>query len=163
MADELQFSLIGVDSLIGKLDSISQEVRFKGGRFAIRKAAKIVLDAAKANALRIDDPETGRVIADNIAMRWGSRRFKRTGDLSMRIGVYGRIKDAAKGNPDAGKGGPTNHAMLVELGTKYARAQPYLRPALSQNISGVTSTFVIDLEKAIDRAIRRAAKKAAKI
>lgn len=163
MADNVEFSILGLESLLGKLDAVSHDIRYKGGRSALRRAAKIVVDQAKQNAARIDDPETGRSIAHNIAMRWNGKLFKRTGDLGFRIGVLtGSIRRAKPGNPDTGQGGATPHALLVELGTEKARAQPYLRPAMESNIGAVTSEFVKHYEKAVDRAIKRAAKKAAK-
>jgi len=161
MSDGVQFSLTGLDSLLGKLDAVKHDVRYRGGRFALRKAAQVIRDQAKRNAERIDDPETGRVIADNIAERWGSRRFKNTGDLSFRIGVLtGSVRQMMRGNPDTGKGGATPHAMLVELGTEKSRAQPYLRPAADQAMHAAINTFVTEYEKALDRAIKRASKSA---
>ena len=163
MADSVEFSITGLDSLLGKLDAVTYDVKRKGGRSALRKAAMVVVDKAKQNAQRIDDAATGRAIADNIALRWNGRLFKRTGDLGFRIGVLtGSTRNLEPGNPDTGPGGATPHAMLVELGTEKARAQPYLRPALENQIGEVTNTFVTEYEKAIDRAIKRAAKKAAK-
>jgi len=163
MADYIEFSLTGLDSLLGKLESVSHDVKRKGGRFALRKAAQIIVDKARQNAQRIDDAETGRTIADNISMRWNGRLFKRTGDLGFRIGVLtGSIRNMEPGNPDTGPGGATPHAMLVELGTEKARAQPYLRPAAENNIGEVVDEFVRQYEKAVDRAIKRAKKKAAK-
>ncbi|RQC10552.1 HK97-gp10 family putative phage morphogenesis protein [Pseudomonas aeruginosa] len=163
MADTVEFSITGLDSLLGKLDSVKGDVKYKGGRYALRKAAQIIVDKAKQNAERIDDPETGRSIAENIAMRWNGRLFKRTGDLGFRIGVLtGSIRNMQPGNPDTGAGGATPHAMLVELGTEKARAQPYLRPAGDTSISAVTDEFVQQYEKAVDRAIKRAAEKANK-
>ncbi len=162
MADTVEFSITGLDSLLGKLDSVKDDVKRKGGRYALRKAAQIIVDKAKQNAERIDDSETGRSIAENIAMRWNGRLFKRTGDLGFRIGVLtGSIRNMEPGNPDTGPGGATPHAMLIELGTEKARAQPYLRPAAENNIGAVTDEFVRQYERAIDRAIKRAHKKAA--
>lgn len=163
MADSVEFSITGLESLLGKLESVTYDMKRKGGRSALRKAAMVVVDKAKQNAQRIDDAETGRSIADNIALRWDGRLFKRTGDLGFRIGVLtGSTRNLQPGNPDTGKGGATPHAYLVELGTEKARAQPYLRPALEGQIGEVTNTFVTAYELAIDRAIKRAAKKAAK-
>lgn len=41
------------------------------------------------------------------------------------------------------------------------KASPFMRSALADNIAEVTSTFVSEYEKAIDRAIKRAQKMAA--
>jgi HK97 gp10 family phage protein len=161
MADSVEFNIEGLDSLLAKLATVTQDVRRKGGRSALRKAAKLIADKAKEGAARIDDPETGRSIAANIAIRWDGRRFKRTGDLGFRVGVQHGAVIKTKGNPDPGVNGPTPHFRLIEFGTANMAAQPFLRPALANNISQATSVFVAAYEKAIDAAIKRAAKKAA--
>ena len=130
MADGVEFKLEGIEELIGKLDSVTVDVKRKGGRSALRKAAQLVMAKAKENASRLDDPETGRSIAANIALRWDGRRFKRSGDLGFRIGVMHGAKIRTKGNPDEGVNGPTPHWRLLEYGTSRMRAQPFMRPAL---------------------------------
>ncbi|MBH3412717.1 HK97-gp10 family putative phage morphogenesis protein [Pseudomonas putida] len=159
MADSVEFSITGLDSLLGKLESVSYDVRRKGGRAALRKAAQLVVQKAKEGAERIDDKETGRSIADNIALRWNGKLFKQTGDLGFRVGVlHGAVlKDGGDLSPNS----PTPHWRLIEFGTEHIAAVPFMRPALANSISEVTATFVTEYEKAIDRAIRRAAKKAA--
>lgn len=157
MAD-VEFSITGLDGLLGKLDSLSYDVRRKGGRAALRKAAQVVMQKAKEGAERIDDKETGRSIADNITLRWNGKLFKQTGDLGFRVGVlHGAVlKDGGDLSPNS----PTPHWRLIEFGTEKMAAAPFMRPALANSISEVTNTFVTEYEKAIDRAIRRAAKKA---
>ncbi|WP_054913194.1 HK97-gp10 family putative phage morphogenesis protein [Pseudomonas sp. NBRC 111127] len=159
MADGVEFSILGLDSLLGKLSEVSVDVRHKGGRAALRKAAQVVVQKAKAGAERIDDKATGRSISDNIALRWNGRLFKRTGDLGFRVGVlHGAV---LKDGGDLSSNAPTPHWRLIEFGTEKMPAAPFMRPALADSISEVTNTFVTEYEKAIDRAIRRAAKKAA--
>lgn len=159
MADGVDFSILGLEGLLGKLATVSVDVRHKGGRAALRKAAQVVVQKAKAGAERIDDKATGRSISDNIALRWNGRLFKRTGDLGFRIGVlHGAV---LKDGGDLSSNAPTPHWRLIEFGTEKMPAAPFMRPALADSISEVTNTFVTEYEKAIDRAIRRAAKKAA--
>lgn len=165
MADTIEFSITGLDSLLGKLEEISYDVKRKGGRSALRKAAQELAGKAKENALKIDDPSTPESIANNITLRWNGRLFKRTGDLGFRVGVLGgaRIpKSKPKGTDPGGPGGDTRYWAFVEFGTERARSQPFMRKALADNISQITNTFVSEYEKAIDRAIKRAAKKATK-
>ncbi|MPS97504.1 MAG: HK97 gp10 family phage protein [Pseudomonas sp.] len=160
MADGVEFSITGLDSLLGTLDSVSYDVRRKGGRAALRKAAQVVVQKAREGAERIDDKETGRSIAENIALRWNGRLFKQTGNLGFRIGVlHGAVlKDGGDLSPNS----PTPHWRLIEFGTEKMAAAPFMRPALANSISEVTNAFLTEYEKSIDRAIRRAAKKAAR-
>ncbi|WP_438307248.1 HK97-gp10 family putative phage morphogenesis protein [Pseudomonas guariconensis] len=162
MADGVEFSITGLESLLGKLDAVSYDLRRKGGRAALRKAAQVVMQKAKEGAERIDDKETGRSIADNIALRWNGRLFKQTGDLGFRIGVLHGAVLAKKGETvDLSTNAPTPHWRLIEFGTEKMAAAPFMRPALANSIAEVTNTFVSEYEKSIDRAILRAAKKAA--
>lgn len=156
MMADVEFSLVGIDSLVGKLESISYDVKRKGGRSALRKAAQLVAGKMKEGAQRIDDPETGRSIANNVALRWNGKLFKASGDLGFRIGV---LKGAVlKNGGDTSADAPTPHWRLIEFGTVKMRAQPFARKALADNISEATSTFITEYEKSIDRAIKRASK-----
>ncbi|WP_154927169.1 HK97-gp10 family putative phage morphogenesis protein [Klebsiella michiganensis] len=157
MADGVEYKLTGVDELLGKLESITDDMKRKGGRAALRKAANVIANRAKANTRRLDDPETGRSIADNIAVRWNGREFKRNGNLGFRIGVlHGAV---LKRHPDKAKNAPTPHWRLLEFGTENMRAQPIMRPAAENGAEEAMNTFVEEYGKSIDRAIARAAKK----
>lgn len=162
MADSVEFSLIGLDSLLGKFESIAYDVKRKGGRAALRKAAQLIANVAKQNAQALDDSETGRSIADNVALRWNGRIFKRSGDLGFRVGVLQGAKTAKKGDPalPTNTGSATPHWRLLEFGTSKMAAKPFLRKALADNIGAATSEFLNQYEKSIDRAIKRAQKKA---
>ena len=46
-----------------------------------------------------------------------------------------------KGFKDEEGNNPVNYAHLVEKGTKYAKAQPFLRPAMEENRAKVTSIY----------------------
>lgn len=157
MAETIEFSLTGLDSLLGKLDAVSYDVKRKGGRAALRKAAQVIAQKAKEGAERLDDKETGRSIADNIALRWNGRLFKRSGDLGFRVGVlHGAV---LRDGGDLSANSPTPHWRLLEFGTEKMPAAPFMRPALADNISEATNTFLTEYEKSIDRAIRRAARR----
>lgn len=157
MAETVEFSLLGLDSLLGKIQAVKYETKRKGGRAALRRAANVVAEKAKQGAERLDNKETGRAISDNIAVRWNGRLFKRSGDLGFRVGVLhgALLADGGDLSPNA----PTPHWRLLEFGTEKMPAGPFMRPALADNISEVTGTFITEYEKAIDRAIKRALKK----
>lgn len=155
MAD-VEFSLIGVEKLSKTIEAVKYDIRRKGGRFALRKAANIVADALKQNAARLDDPTTGQKIADNVAVRFSSRAFKRTGNLVFRVGILKGAVLSKAGDKNANA--PTPHWRLLEFGTEKMPAQPFARLAFERNIGQATSEFLTQYQKALDRAIKRAAK-----
>lgn len=157
------FSLIGAESVIAQLKEVKRDVRFKGGRFALRKAAKIVEAKAKAGAAQVDDPASDASIEKNITTRFSSRTFKRSGDLMFRVGVMGGAGGNRPSSDFAGlPGGDTRHWRQLEFGNENHAAQPFMRKALSDSIHEVTSTFLTEYDKALGRAIRRAQRQAAK-
>lgn len=156
MAD-VTFEMEGGAALNAKLKAVTYDVKRKGGRFGLRKAANLVREAAQRKAEPLDDPRTGQKIADNIAVRWDGRYFSDTGDLKFRVYVKGGNRTT--GSPaDTGAGGATPHWHLIELGTSNMPAQPFMRPALSENIAAASSEFARQFEKSVDRAVKRAAK-----
>lgn len=178
MADGVEVSLNGLDSLLGKMEAVSDVTRNKAGRFALRKAANLIRDRARSNAARIDDPLTKEAIYKNIVASFGSREFRRTGDLTFRVGVMGGARQYAntkanvrkgrvgrtyktagdKGNP----GGDTWYWRMLEFGTEHAAARPIIRPAMNGIDGPVINVFAEEMEKAIDRAIRQAMKRGTK-
>ena len=159
MTDGVEFSIIGLDELQAKLDSVTQDMKRRGGRFALRKAAQVLKGQIQDNARRIDDPKTAADIAANVTERWSGRTFKRTGNLAFRVGVMG---GAGGSNPSSAfshlPGGDTRHWRFVEFGTSRTRAQPFMRPAADQTTGEVINEFVTQYEKALVRAIRRASR-----
>lgn len=153
MADGVSFTLTGFEEVRKKLAITPIKVRTKGARKALSAAANIVTKAARQNAERVDDPETGRRIRDNIGKRSRSAYSRRTGDAMVSIGVLSTRGPIPKGNPDTGRRGNTPHWHLVELGTEKARAQPFLRPALESNIGAVIDKFAVELDKEIEKAL----------
>jgi HK97 gp10 family phage protein len=155
VADNIQFSILGLDEVLGRMEGLPKAWRKKGARFAMRKAANLVAAAAKQNAERLDDPATASVISQNIAVRFSSRRMKTTGDVMFRVGVRGgaRLTDQQK---SAGlPGGGTQHWRLLEFGTENARAQPFMRPSLSNNINQATDEFVKKLDGWTGRNLKK--------
>ena len=177
--DDIQFNLEGLDSLLGKLEAVQYDVKRKGGRSALRKAAKLVAEKVKAAAARIDDAATRENISKNITIRWSNKTFKRTGDLGFRVGILGGARVPAKrvrkrgtatldelgefaGAGSKNPGGDTFHWRFIEFGTQKVAAQPFMRPALASSVDEATNAFIKNYELAIDRALKKAAKKAAR-
>lgn len=152
---EFTVKMDGVDALNRKLEGLKYDVQKKGGRFALRKAAQVIRDAARQNAQQVDDSETGRSIAQNITEKWNGRLNKTTGDLGFRVGVQGGAK-VPSGNKDEGAGGPTPHWRLLEFGTEKMQARPFFARALPENAQKATDVFIEQFGRAIDRALKRA-------
>lgn len=175
MADTVEFSLNGIEGVLGKIEALKSETRLKGGRYALRKAAQVLQKQAIENARRIDDPQTAEQIANNIVVRWAGRRFKYAGDLMFRIGVLGGARQYAntKANVREGRagktyatlgdktnpGGDTWYWRFQEFGTEHSPAHPFLRPAAEQASGAAVDEFVLQFNKTIERALRRSAKR----
>ena len=159
MADTIQFNLIGLEALDAKLKTVSDDIKYKGGRFALRKAASLIAEKAKEGAERVDDPKSPARIADNIVTRFSRRRFNKTGDLMFRVGVMGGAGGKASSDSYGNlPGGDTRHWRQLEFGNEHMPAQPFMRKALADNISEAIGEFATHYDKALDRAIKRAAK-----
>ena len=157
MAD-FSVKLNGLDELNKKLQGLSYDMARKGGRFALRKAAGVIVKRAQTNAQAFDDPETGRSIAKNVISKWNGRLNKTTGDLGFRIGVQGGSRISKKGNPDEGANGPTPHWRFVEFGSEHNTPKPFLRAAGSEAAQAATDEFIRQYGPALDRALLRAGK-----
>lgn len=155
MAD-VSFGIHGLDAVLGKLEAVKGEARKKSTRFALRKAANVVRDNIKANALRLDDPSTANSIAENVVVRADNQYFRQIGDIKMSVGIRGgaRSKKKNASNP----GGDTYYWRFLEFGTENMAAQPFMRPGMAESIDPAANEFLKHFDKALARAIRRANK-----
>lgn len=160
--DGINYTMEGLPELLGKLDAVTDDMKFRGGRFALRRAAQVIRDQAKSNAAKIDDPKTAESIEKNIVERWNGRLFKRTGRLGFRVGVMGGAGGNKPASAFAGlPGGDTRQAFRQqEFGNSNHPAQPFMRPAADQAGQEAVDTFIKEYSKALDRALRRARKRA---
>jgi len=157
-----------MDATLRKMRELPVKLQKKGLRAALRKGAVIVRDAARNNARRVDDPQTRENIPKNITIQ-SSRRMPK-GDVGLRVGVmggsksYANTKDNVRGRR-AGKsfatggnssnpGGDTFYWRFVELGTSKIRAQPFMVPALSNNVGKVIATVTSELSDQITKLAR---------
>ncbi|MBS3670195.1 HK97-gp10 family putative phage morphogenesis protein [Vreelandella boliviensis] len=161
MTEPLNVNVEGLEPLLARMDNLSFDLRKKGGRFAMRKAANVIRDKARQNAAQVNDPKTPEEIAANIVVRFSPKDFKRNGNLVFRVGVLGGARGhAAASGEVAGKGknnpgGDTFYWRFLEFGTVNMPAQPFARRALSENIQAATDQFVLHYNKSLDRAIKR--------
>ena len=156
MADDFEVHLIGLDDLLVKFKQIPQEVKRRSGRTALRRAANIVRDQLKANAERLNDPSTANSIADNVAVRFSSKRYNQTGDLMFRVGIIGGARQSS--GAGSAPGGDTFYWRFLEFGTSTIKATPFARPAIEQSAQRATDEFIKQFTASLDRAIRRSKK-----
>lgn len=158
MMADFEVKLDGLGPVLAKMQKLKREIRLKPARSALGQAAKLIRQQAQQNALQVNDPDTGRTIADNIVQRFRSRYHKRTGDLMISVGVGTEKGHIPKGNPDTGPKGNTPHWHLLELGTERMPAQPFLAPAARQQAEAAMHKFGSSLDKGIDRILKKAGK-----
>ena len=169
--DRFDVKVEGVDQLVLKLKGLSNDLQYKGGRAALRRAANVIRDAAINNAWNLDDTATAEAIAKNIVVRWSSKAFRANGDLNFRIGVLGGAKQSSeaykklgiyKGKGKDNPGGDTFYWRFLEFGKEETPARPFMRPALEASSQKATDTFIREYEKYVDRVLARAIKKASR-
>lgn len=142
-----EFKIEGLDAVLVKMRGLAPKLVKKGLRSAGTKAMRIVRDDARRGAKALDDPESAANIAKNIITRYDARGSKRVSGAVTKVGVMGGARPQ-KGREDTG------HWRLLEFGTQHMRAQPFMRPALANNIEAVTATYVQALNTEIDKAVK---------
>lgn len=160
MADfDIDVTMTGLDSVVAKIAAVKYDTARKGGRFALRKAAQVIVKAAQQKARTLDDPDTAKNIATNIKERWNGKLNKLSGDLGFRVGVIGGARFPKRGQkPDLSAGAPTPEWRAFEFGTETTAAQPCLVPAFKANLQAATDTFIVQYGAALGRAISKAGK-----
>lgn len=123
----------GLEDVLGRLRKLPDRIGNNAARRSLRKGANIIRDAARNNAKRVDDPESGNKIWKNIVVSGGGKKRERSaGGPVMRVGVLGGAKskkggDAfATGGSKSNPGGDTWYWRLLEFGTSKMPAHPIL-------------------------------------
>lgn len=156
----IKVNVEGLAEIERKLKQLPEKIGKNAMRRALRKGANVIRDAAKANARRIDDPQTREKIHENIAVASGGRRREReAGGVMMRVGVRGgaRLTRGDNGAP----GGNTTYwrfvefGARVELGNSEDRAQPFLTPAGVEKAQAAYDATAADMTKQLDKEIAK--------
>ncbi len=156
MVDPVTANVEGLEPLLARMENLSFDLRKKGGRFAMRKAANLIRDKARENAKQLDDPTSAADISANVAVRFSPKDFKRNGNLVFRVGVLGGAGGRKSAEQLSGlPGQDTRHWRQQEFGNSRHPAQPFMRRALSENIQAASDEFINQYNKSLDRAIKR--------
>lgn len=144
----------GVTEILAKMAKLEDKPIRNAMRRALRKGAKPIRDAARANAKQIDDPETKEVIAKNIAIAAGGRkRENEVGGPMMRVGVMGGARPT-KGDNGA-PGGNTTYWRFVEFGTSEMKAEPFLRPAGATQAGNAFEATTAAMQTELDKELAK--------
>ena len=168
MANSVEIELFGVQKLVKKLERLPTGLQRKTLHIAFRSGGKIFAEAAKRRAARrtgllaksLGNIKTKTkqkgVVRYKVHPKKGFRRvLKQKRDGS--IGVFGKKKKSAELSESKGSriANPQAYAHLVELGTKHARAHPFMKPAFDARqriaLRKIKGLIGIGLEKAAKR------------
>lgn len=153
---DFEFKLEGIEALERKMKLLPDRFSKRAMRRALRKGANIVRDAARNNARQIDDPETREMIAKNVSVQnGGSRRERQAGGPMMRVGVRGGARPLKRGTETGLPGGDTTHWRFIEFGTANNAAQPFMRPALANNVEAATNAVVAAANVELDKELAK--------
>lgn len=134
MADWITYKLTGADALSKVFRTLPQELQRQVVIPAAKDAMEIILNAAKANWDKIDDPSTFPDISRNVALIEDTKFFEETGSTKISVGIRKRRKGVGGGN--------TYFWKYLELGTVHIRAYAPMRRALNENTQAVFQEFL---------------------
>lgn len=134
MADWITYKLTGATELSRVFKTLPAEMQRQVVVPAAKDAMGVVLQAAKLNWEKIDDPTTFPDISKNVAMIEDTKFFNETGSTKISVGVRKRKRGVAGGN--------TFYWKHLELGTRYIRAYAPMRRALNENRQAVFQEFL---------------------
>lgn len=159
------FEIKGLDGVVRKLRELGPKLAKKGLGASLRKGAVIVRKAAQNRARQFDRSATPAKVYKEIVVRTSSKGFDKYGSVKVQIGVRGGAKRYVNNQKNRRAGrvggryeGPGNvyYWRFLELGTSKMRAQPFMQPALAENVEKVTATVVADLSTRITELVGKA-------
>lgn len=138
----------GLDEVLKRMGALTGKQMIRAIRGGLVRSARIVRDSARDKARALDDPRSPSNIAKNIVTRaGGARSDQREGGVVVKVGVAGGARPA-KGNKDTG------HWRFLEMGTGHHQAQPFMRPAMEDNVERVINDFASNLDAAITKVVK---------
>ena len=153
----LSVEIEGMDEIQQKIKRLgNQKFTRNAATRAARKAMRIVRDAARNGAKSLDNPETAEKIWKNISIASGKAKDKSV--VRLRVGVRGGASVNGRSNRPALAalpGGDTTDWRFPEFGTEHQAAQPFMRPALANNIQQVTDSFSKNFSEELDKELAK--------
>lgn len=152
MADSVTIQVDGLRQLGEALRELGDVTARKICGQATGAAARLVKEAAKNNIRRSPSVDTGSLLESVIVKKLSKSQT----DLTSAHIVTPRHHRQRRKTKQRQSVAP--HAVFVEFGTVNMAAEPFLGPALSQNISQATNAMKDKLSTGIAIAARRARK-----
>lgn len=160
---EINAQIEGLEPVLARLKSLGPDIQRRSLRTGMRKGAALVRKAAQDAA-----PKRSGDMAKNIRIQFASRTAKQVGGVAFRVGVRGGAQQPGSANRYArsrkgrasttAAGGSTWYWRLVEFGTAKMEAQPFMRPALRNNVTRIIDTVAKDVNDGIDQEMKRQAR-----
>lgn len=148
MADKVTVAVTGLSQLIENARGLTDEIRRRIARSMTGTAAKRVKFAAVQNIERSPSIHTGSLHDAVIVKRNGKTKLTSEHLVTVRRRKTGNAKTQAKQHT-------APHARYVEFGTVNMPAEPFLGPALSNNVD----RCIEDMRSTGERRIRQATNK----
>lgn len=152
MAEQIE----GLADLKRSLDDLTNNLKKRIVRAALRDAAAPMLRQARANApvLKSEHPYRLPGTLKRSIVAKSSKRFNgRNGEIGVYIAVHKR--KGLGGKASARNPFDPFYWRFQEFGTKRHRAQPFMRPAFDANASRAIDIFKARLKTSIDKANAR--------
>jgi HK97 gp10 family phage protein len=134
--------LHGLEQTIKNLNSLGSTKARAVSRRALTSASSEPLKVAK----QLVTKDTGQL---KKSLGKKTKTYRNSGTTVVIIGPRVGFMDASTGR------NPVKYGHLVELGTKRARAKPFLRPALAQTKDSVIRNYSVKLWDGIRREVER--------
>lgn len=153
--------ITGLDDALKRMSGLADKMQKKMMTSAMRKGASIVKADAVARAKRFDDPKTPSKVYKEITTRTNSKLGKQEGGVAIQVGVKGGAKRYKDNKENRHKGrvgvayegpGAVYYWRFLEFGTSKMKAQPFMRPALENNVDKVVSAVSAELVSQLDKA-----------
>jgi HK97 gp10 family phage protein len=157
-----KFDLNIKNGVIAKLQTLGPKLEKKYLNKALQQGAAIVKAAAVSRARAFDDPSTPQAIWKEIQIYTSAQLGKQNGGVALQVGVLGGAVKASNNKASRKKGqsgqaytGPGNvyYWRFLEFGTSKMKAQPFMRPALADNISSATDAITAGVNDGIDAVV----------
>jgi HK97 gp10 family phage protein len=152
----------GFDTVLDTLKSLPAEVVSKNGgpvRRALAKGARLARDMIKASAPVRTGTLRANVASGKGRTAAGERQVVR---ILPAVGTYANTRFNRRKRRSGKKyemGGPAYYWRFLEYGTKKARAQPFILPAVTAGRAQIMETVQADLVRGVDRIVKKLARK----